>query len=94
MQDALAVLDGIGAYEGSEYGVFVPYAYADRAVYIDLADDQWRAVKVTPYGWSIEQDVPVRFRRTRGQLLLPLPVAENLTGDCGYVAGRRSVYGV
>src|SRR5262249_33251686 len=46
---------------------------ADGALYLDLADDQWRAVEVTPTGWQIVSAPPVRFRRTPGLLALPAP---------------------
>jgi len=73
LQDALNVLEGIAAFEGAEYEVFTRYASVDDAVYIDLADEQWRAVRITRYGWTVETDVPVRFRRARGMLPIPTP---------------------
>jgi len=34
------------------------------AIYYDLSDDKWRAVKITEEGWNIEGDIPPIFRRT------------------------------
>jgi hypothetical protein len=42
-------------------------------VYLDLADEQWRAVEVTSSGWSVVSDPPVWFRRPGGMLSLPMP---------------------
>ena len=42
-------------------------------VYVDLADDAWRAVEVTKTGWRVIDRPPVRFRRTAGMLPLPVP---------------------
>jgi hypothetical protein len=46
-------------------------------LYLDLGDEERRAVEVTAGGWRVVEQPPVRFRRPRGQL--PLPV--QLRGD-------------
>ena len=46
---------------------------ADK-IYIDLADDQWRAVEIDSDGWRVIDNAPVRFRRAPGMLPLPVPV--------------------
>jgi hypothetical protein len=43
-------------------------------IYLDLADEHWRAVDIGPEGWRVIGCPPVRFRRPAG--LLPLPVPE------------------
>src|SRR5262249_43833709 len=42
-------------------------------IYIDLCDDEWRAVEIGVDGWRIVTDPPVRFRRAPGMLPLPEP---------------------
>ena len=42
-------------------------------IYIDLADADWHAGRVTAAGWSIVQSPPVRFRRSAGMQPLPFP---------------------
>ena len=59
---------------GPELPVFTRMAEKDGAIYLDLANDQWEAVEVTPVGWRIISDPPVKFRRTKGMLPLPYPV--------------------
>jgi len=44
------------------------------ALYIDLCDESWRAVKVTPAGWTIQDTPDVRFVRTPSMMPLPAPV--------------------
>ncbi len=44
------------------------------AIYLDLADEQWRAVKITADGWEVVEKPPVRFRRPKAMLALPAPV--------------------
>ena len=43
-------------------------------IYIDVADADWHAIRVTPAGWSAVEAPPVRFVRTAGALALPMPV--------------------
>ena len=73
MQDALAVLEGDAKYAGPEHPVHVRVAEHDGAIYLDLADPQWRAVKIAAGGWRVVSDPPVRFRRARGMQPLPEP---------------------
>ena len=44
-------------------------------MYVDLCDKAWRAVVVTPKEWRLGNDHPVRFRRAKGMLPLPVPVS-------------------
>jgi len=46
--------------------------------YLDLADDLWRAVRITPEGWEVVDHPPVRFLRPQGMLPLPEPVRGGL----------------
>jgi hypothetical protein len=45
----------------------------DGAVYVDVGDRQWHAIKVAPSGWEVTSEPPVRFRRPRKPLPLPMP---------------------
>lgn len=71
--DALGVLEGMAQYHGEEYTVFTRIAELDGAIYLDLANKKWEAVKITKDDWQIVKDVPVRFRRAKGMLPLPSP---------------------
>ena len=42
-------------------------------IYLDLADEHWRAVEIGPDGWRVIGCPPVRFRRPAGMLPLPVP---------------------
>jgi hypothetical protein len=46
----------------------------DPVYYLDLADPDWRAVRISRAGWEVVDDPPVRFRRASGMLPLPEPV--------------------
>jgi hypothetical protein len=42
-------------------------------MYLDLADDRWRAVEIGSDGWRVIGSPPVRFRRPAGMLPIPAP---------------------
>jgi hypothetical protein len=73
-QSALGVLEGMALFDGTEHPVHLRTAELDGVLYLDLADAEWRAVEITPEGWRIVVDPPVKFRRARGMLPLPTPV--------------------
>ncbi|MCJ7609837.1 hypothetical protein MUP00_09260 [Candidatus Bathyarchaeota archaeon] len=48
-------------------------AWHDGAIWLDLADQNRRPVKITKEGWTIENDPPILFRSYPHQLPLPEP---------------------
>ena len=44
-----------------------------NGIYLDLADEKWRAVEIDATGWRVVDNPPVRFRRTPGMKPLPIP---------------------
>ncbi len=74
MQDALNLLEANCVFDGPTRPVFLRVAELDGAIWIDLCDDAWRAVQITPSGWNVVEHPPVKFRRARGMLALPTPV--------------------
>lgn len=75
VQDALAVLEGKALFDGPEHPVFTRLAEHEGRVYLDLANETWEAVEITERGWQVVSNPPVKFRRMRGMLPLPHPVA-------------------
>jgi hypothetical protein len=75
LQDALGTLEARALFESPCHSVFVRVAGDEDSIYLDLADDTGRAVRITGEGWSVITDPPVRFRRPKG--ILPLPVPED-----------------
>lgn len=74
LRDALDVLMGRALFEGPECSVYVRVAGDGDDIYLDLGDPLWQAVRITATGWEIVADPPVRFRRPKGLLPLPMPV--------------------
>ncbi len=74
VKEALGVLEARALVEGEAQPVATRIAQHDGMIYLDLCDAEWRVVEVSPTGWRIVTDAPVRFRRARGMLPLPEPV--------------------
>ncbi|MBM3226668.1 MAG: hypothetical protein FJZ47_23125, partial [Candidatus Tectomicrobia bacterium] len=73
LHDALTVLEGEAQYKGAEHPVFTRLAAQGDVIYLDMGNPQWQAVEVTAQGWRVLDQVPVKFRRARGMLPLPVP---------------------
>lgn len=78
LQDALSVLEGHALYEGAEQTVHTRVGEHDGKVYLDLVNDRWQVVEISNQGWRVTDTAPIYFRRTRGMLALPYPMAGRL----------------
>ncbi|MGA2937623.1 MAG: hypothetical protein ABSF52_11060 [Syntrophobacteraceae bacterium] len=74
LQDAIRLLEAKAVFDGEEHRVFVRVGEHSGNVYLDLCNEAWEAVEITPSGWRVLSDPPVRFRRAKGMLALPNPV--------------------
>jgi hypothetical protein len=75
LANAQAALEAKALLRGPKRAVFTRLAMADGAVYVDLANDTWQVVEITPRGWRILDRSPVHFRRMKGMQALPGPVS-------------------
>jgi hypothetical protein len=73
IRSALDLLEAQAQFDGPERAVHVRIAEHAGHIYLDLADEQWRAVDIGPDGWRVIGCPPVRFRRPAGILPLPVP---------------------
>jgi hypothetical protein len=73
MQNALAVITAKALFEGAEAPVAVRISEHDGAIFLNLCDERWRMVQVSPSGWEVVDDAPVKFVRKPGMLPLPVP---------------------
>ncbi|MBZ5588132.1 MAG: hypothetical protein LAO05_06175 [Acidobacteriia bacterium] len=74
LADALATIEALARDSGERHEIAVRLAEHDGALYLDIADAQWRAVEITATGWRVVENPPVRFRRSPGMVALPVPV--------------------
>jgi hypothetical protein len=70
---ALDLLEARAQFDGPERAVHIRIAEHCGHIYLDLADEHWRAVDIGPDGWQVIERPPVRFRRAAGILPLPAP---------------------
>ena len=75
LQEALGQLEGKARFDGACHETHVRIAEHENAIFVDLCNETWQAVKIDAAGWQIieSSEVPVKFRRTRGNLPLPTP---------------------
>ncbi len=77
MKEALEILAADADEARNKQAVYLRYAPIPDSggVYVDLCNDQWEVVEVTPDGWCIIPAVSckVRFRRSQNSMPLPTP---------------------
>src|SRR4029077_4982322 len=73
IRSAFDLFEARAPFGGLERAVSVRIAEHAGHIYLDLADERWRAVDIGPDGWRVIGCPPVRFRRPAGMLPLPLP---------------------
>jgi hypothetical protein len=73
LKSAVHSLTAYAAFEGEQHDVHLRVAEFEEKIYVDLGDQDWRAIEIDSDGWRIISAPPVRFRRTYGMGPLPLP---------------------
>ena len=73
IRSALDLLEARAQFDSPERAVNTRVAEHAGRLYLDLADEHWRAVAIGPDGWRVLGCPPVRFRRALGMLPLPVP---------------------
>ncbi|RJQ30566.1 MAG: hypothetical protein C4589_03000 [Peptococcaceae bacterium] len=63
ISQAMGVVEAKACFDGPEHKLHLRVAEHGGAFWYDLADDQWRAVRITPDGWEVVDRPPVLFRR-------------------------------
>ena len=73
LKAALGTLLGQAKYEGLKKPVFRRVAKDEEALWIDLCDEDWKAIKVLPGSWEVVNNPPVMFVRSPTMSTLPVP---------------------
>jgi hypothetical protein len=73
IRSAIDLLEARAQFDGPERAVHVRTADHAGHIFLDLADEHWRAVHIGPDGWRVVECPPVRFRRPAGMVPLPVP---------------------
>ncbi|MCB2141247.1 hypothetical protein KQH27_00905 [bacterium] len=77
-KDLDAVIDqlsNIARFESPQKELHIRIGYHEGKIYVDLADEKWRVIKITKKGWKLigAKKCPIKFKRTHGMLALPSP---------------------
>ncbi len=75
LASALNILESKACFEGPRHELQNRVAWRDGALWCDLSNEKWEAVKITATGWSIEKNPPILFRRYAHQKAQVTPVA-------------------
>lgn len=73
LEDAARVLAARAIGDGAEHKAWLRVGEHDGAIFLDLGDPTWRAVKIAPSGWGLIDEPPLRFRRSPHMRPLPEP---------------------
>ena len=74
LQSALNVIEARAHFDAPERVVHIRVGALDDRLYLDLCDENWRAVEIDTAGWRVIDNPPVRFRRAAGMRPLPVPM--------------------
>lgn len=67
LSSALNVAEARAIFDGECYRLHCRVAHHENAIWYDLTDEQWRAVRVTSDGWHIIDHPPILFTRYEHQ---------------------------
>ena len=70
---ALNVIEGMALYDGKQHVLNNRVAWQENAIWYDLTNEKWQAVKITNKGWSITDEPPILFRRYSHQVPQTIP---------------------
>lgn len=74
INSALNVIEGKACFEGPERRLHNRVSFHEGALWYDLTDERWRAVRVTRDGWQVVDNPPILFRRYAHQAAQVEPV--------------------
>jgi len=75
---ALSVLEAQATFDGRMLELSNRFAMREGVIYLDVADENWRVIKITSQGWEVLTKPPVLFRRYSHQKALPDPAKGGL----------------
>ena len=81
LKDAIRMLEARAQFSSPELPVFVRLAEWKGTIYLDLCNDAWEVIEITPLGWRITRNSPVKFIRAPGMRPLPPPQRGGSLGD-------------
>ncbi|NDU88129.1 MAG: hypothetical protein G3I09_08145 [Ferrovum sp.] len=75
LKSSCNALSGTAKFDSPEYEPHRRVAKDDAGYWLDVGDDKWSAILVTPTGWKRMHKPPVRILRTKATRPLPDPIS-------------------
>ena len=73
VKSACNAISGKAKFDGAEHTPALRVAKTSAGYWLDMCDDQWRAILTTAAGWSVIDKPPVRFVRSKAMRSLIVP---------------------
>ena len=73
LKRAIDLIEAKAIHDGPELPVFIRVGSFEERLYLDLADEAWRAVEIRADGWQVVDELPINFIRPAGMKPLPIP---------------------
>lgn len=67
-------LAGKAKFDGEQFTPSMRAARDEQGYWLDMGDDDWRAVLITADGWRMVAQPPIKFTRTKSTRALPEPI--------------------
>ncbi|MGD0662121.1 MAG: hypothetical protein ABSD38_29035 [Syntrophorhabdales bacterium] len=74
IEETIQLLVAKTRYQGQTHRLHKRVAELNETIYIDLCNKERQVVKITLCGWSVIENPPIHFIRTKSQEALPVPV--------------------
>lgn len=76
VKSACNAISGKAKFDGPEHTPALRVAKTSAGYWLDMCDNQWRAIHTTTTGWAIVDNPPVRFIRSKAMRSLIVPSVE------------------
>ena len=63
LNSALGIIEAKAVFDGEQHTLHNRVAWHDGAIWYDLSDRSWRAIRITVQGWEVIDKPPILFRR-------------------------------
>lgn len=67
LNSTIITIEGKAVFDGKTHELHNRVAFHESAIFYDLADEKWRAIRITPEGWQIIDNPPILFCRYQHQ---------------------------
>ena len=73
VKEIMSALEGDAIFDGKTETLYNRMAFNKEGFWLDLADEKWKAIKITPNDWEVIENPPILFKRYQHQLPQIIP---------------------